>query len=133
METQHPILLFDGVCNLCNAWVQLVIRYDKKGRFRFAALQSDAGQELLKKLGLPQEELTSLVLIEGDKFYVRSTAALRIARNLSGLWPLAYWFIIVPGFIRNYVYDFVARNRYRWFGREESCMLPTPDLQKRFL
>jgi predicted DCC family thiol-disulfide oxidoreductase YuxK len=133
METATPILLFDGVCNLCNSWVQLVIKHDKKGRFRFAALQSDAGQELLKKSGLPLSNFTSLVLIEGDKIYQRSSAALRIAKQLSGLWPLAYALIIIPPFIRDGVYNSIAGNRYRWFGRQDSCMMPTPELKQRFL
>lgn len=133
METTQPILLFDGVCNLCNNWVQLVIRNDKKGRFKFAALQSEKGQQLLRQLGLPQQNFTSLVLIENGKYYLKSTAALRIAKKLNGAWPVAYSLMVVPGFIRNFVYDMVANNRYRWFGRQDSCMLPTPELQKRFL
>ena len=133
MVQQHPVLLFDGVCNLCNGWVQLVIRNDPEGRFRFAALQSEKGQELLKQYGLPHEQFTTLVLIENGKVYTRSSAALRIAKQLNGAWPLLYAFIAVPAFLRDGVYNLVAGNRYAWFGKQESCMLPTPELKARFL
>ena len=133
MVQQHPVLLFDGVCNLCNGWVQLVIRNDPEGRFRFAALQSEKGQELLKQYGLPHEQFTTLVFIENGKVYTRSSAALRIAKQLNGAWPLLYAFSVVPAFLRDGVYNLVAGNRYAWFGKQESCMLPTPELKARFL
>ncbi|HSK13753.1 MAG TPA: thiol-disulfide oxidoreductase DCC family protein [Phnomibacter sp.] len=129
----HPVLLFDGVCNLCSASVQFIIRHDPHARLRFAALQSDPGEQLLRSHHLPEKELKSLVLIEKGRVYTRSTGALRVARYLSGLWPLLYVFIIVPRFLRDPVYDLIGRNRYRWFGKKTSCWLPTPDLKARFI
>ena len=129
-----PVLLFDGVCNLCNGAVQFIIRHDPAGRFRFAALQSDTGERLLREMGLPPDKLDTLVLVEDGRAHQRSTAALRIARRLSGLWPaLFYLFIWVPRPLRDLAYDFVARNRYRWFGQRDECMVPTPELRARFL
>ena len=133
MPSQHPVLLFDGVCNLCNNWVQLVIKNDPNAQFRFAALQSEVGQQLLKQHNLPQQEFTSLVLLDKGRVYTRSSAALRIARKLSGAWPLLYAFMALPASMRDGVYNLVAQNRYRWFGKQESCMLPTPELKARFL
>jgi predicted DCC family thiol-disulfide oxidoreductase YuxK len=127
------IVLFDGVCNLCNGAVAFVIRNDPKRRFRFAALQSPVGQALLERHGLPTETLNSFVLIEGEHAFTKSTAALRAARRLGYLWPLAFVFILVPRPLRDFCYDLVARNRYRMFGKRESCMMPTPDLNARFL
>lgn len=132
-SSEAPVILFDGVCNLCNSSVQFVIERDKKKQFRFASLQSDYGQEQQKKYGLLDKNVDSIVLIENGKAYIKSTAALRIAKRLGGLYPLAYGFIIIPAFLRNIVYDFIARNRYKWFGKQESCWLPTPDLKSRFL
>lgn len=134
METgKHPILLFDGVCNLCNGAVQFIIKQDKRARFRFTAIQSDKGQALLQKLHLPTDDITTMVLIEGDKYYTHSTAALRNALHMGRLWTLLYVFIIVPRPIRDVVYAWIAKNRYRWFGKSESCMIPTPELKARFL
>jgi predicted DCC family thiol-disulfide oxidoreductase YuxK len=127
------ILLFDGVCNLCNGAVQFVINRDERQKFRFASLQSEAGQDLLRHFGLSTQRFDSFVLIEGERFHTESTAALRVAKQMGGGWPLLYAFIIVPAPIRNAVYRFVARNRYRWFGRKESCAIPTPGLEARFL
>jgi predicted DCC family thiol-disulfide oxidoreductase YuxK len=131
--TKHPILLFDGVCNLCNASVQFVLKRDPEGRFRFASLQSEAAQELLAQFEHAPADLSTVVLIENGQLYTKSDAALRAARRLPGLWPLLYGFIILPRFLRNGVYDWIARNRYRWFGREEQCMLPRPEWKERFL
>lgn len=133
VPTNKPILLFDGVCNLCNGAVQFIIKRDPKAKFYFAALQSDTGQQLLRDFQLTDEYLTTLVLVEDGKVYLRSSAVLRIARNLNGLWPLAYVFMVIPRPIRDAVYNWVGSNRYRWFGKEESCMIPTPDLKSRFL
>ncbi len=127
------VIFFDGVCNFCNASVNFVIDHDPKNHFKFAALQSDFAKEKLTKAGLNAEEYSSVVLIEGDTIYTRSTAALRIAKKLSGLWPLCYGFIIVPPFLRNWVYDVIARNRYRWFGKSENCRLPSPEERTRFI
>ncbi|MBX0292902.1 thiol-disulfide oxidoreductase DCC family protein [Hymenobacter sp. HSC-4F20] len=128
-------ILFDGVCNLCNGFVQFVIEHDAAGRFRFASLQSVAGQELLRAHGLPlQAEPESVVLVAGGQAYTHSAAALGILKQLSGAWGLVGTLgEVFPRFLRDAVYRLVARNRYRWFGRQESCWLPTPELQARFL
>lgn len=134
MEAKEDlVILFDGVCNLCNSMVQFVIKKDSKKLFQFASLQSAYGQQILQKFKLPTTVLNSFVLLEDGKIYTKSTAALRVAKQLKGLWPLLYGFIIVPTFIRNGVYDFIAKNRYKWFGKQETCWLPTPDLRDRFL
>ncbi|MCK8491328.1 thiol-disulfide oxidoreductase DCC family protein [Spirosoma sp. RP8] len=132
-RSSQPLLLFDGVCNLCNAAVTFVLDRDSTNRFQFASLQSQTGQEILRQLGRPTDQFSSFVLWENGRFYEQSTAALRVACHLSGGWPLLYSFIIVPKGIRDAVYDFVARNRYRWFGQRDACMLPTPELKARFL
>mgnify|MGYP001272979165 CR=1 FL=1 len=124
------IILFDGVCNLCNGAVQFVIKRDKQEQFMFGSLQGQAGQAYLRRFGL---DFTSFVLIEDDKAYTRSTAALRTAKHLGGLWKLLYVFIIVPRFIRDAVYNRIAGNRYKWFGKKDACMVPTPALRARFL
>lgn len=131
--TEHPILLFDGVCNLCNGFVQFVIQQDPKAVFRFAPLQSDIGRKLSEEAGLPLDELNTVVLYTAGQFYTHSDVALEVVRRLPGLWPLLYGFKILPKFLRDFVYNWVARNRYRWFGKRESCMMPTPDLKRRFL
>lgn len=133
MSTNNPVILFDGVCNLCNAAVSFTLERDPDDKFRYASLQSEYGQELLAKHGLSQESFDSFILQEGDEIYLKSTGALRAARGLSGLWPLAYAFIIVPRPIRDGVYGFIARNRYRWFGKKDQCMIPSPDVRARFL
>ncbi|WKN43807.1 thiol-disulfide oxidoreductase DCC family protein [Tunicatimonas pelagia] len=127
------IVLFDGVCNLCNHAVNFIIDRDPSQRFLFSSLQSEAGRELLKKHQLDAQYLDSLVFIRGEKVYLKSTAALHIARHLSGIWPLCYIFIVVPPVIRDFFYDIVARFRYRVFGRSNHCRIPTPELKSRFL
>jgi len=131
-DESKPVIFFDGVCNLCNRSVQIVIKRDKEGRFRFASLQSNAGQQLLKDHQLPQSDFNSFILYEGGKIYTRSTAALRVAKHLKG-WKWLNAFKIVPRFIRDAVYNFIARNRYRWFGKREECMIPTAELRNRFI
>src|ERR1700748_2043340 len=111
----EPVILFDGVCNLCNQSVQFVINHDPKSKFRFAALQSDFGYQKLREYHKETDNLVSVVLLINNKFYERSRAALEIARRLNGAWPLLYAFVIVPPFIRNFVYDWIASNRYKWF------------------
>ena len=133
MEETQAVVLFDGVCNLCNHSVQFIIRRDKKDRFRFAPLQGKTGQQLLSRHGLPADSFNSFILAEGDKIYTHSTGALRMLKGLGFPWSMAYAFILVPRFIRDGVYAAVARNRYRWFGRQESCMIPTPALKNKFL
>jgi predicted DCC family thiol-disulfide oxidoreductase YuxK len=132
-EVKHPVILFDGVCNLCNASVQFIIRHDKKQIFRFAALQSPFGQSALKKFNLADKNIDSVILVENNSVQLKSDAALSIAKQLGGIYSLLYVFIVVPKFIRNSVYDFIARNRYRWFGKQESCMIPTPELKRLFI
>lgn len=128
----HPVILFDGVCNFCDASVQFILNRDPKGIFQFASLQSEAGQNLVKKHNVPAD-IDSMILIVDDKVYYKSTAALRISRHLHGAWKMLYGFIIIPSPIRNIVYDLIAKNRYKWFGQKESCMLPPPNIRKRFL
>ncbi|HVG10481.1 MAG TPA: thiol-disulfide oxidoreductase DCC family protein [Thermoanaerobaculia bacterium] len=129
----EPIVLFDGVCNLCNGSVQFLLKRDPERRFRFAALQSDAGRSLMAEHGLIVDSLSSVVLIEGGKVWQESSAALRIARRLPGAWKLLWVFAAVPRPLRDAVYRWIARNRYRWFGKAETCWLPTPELEARFL
>ena len=127
------VILFDGVCNLCNSSIIFVIKRDAKDIFRFAPLQEGAGMELISKFNIDTRKTDSIIFIENNKVYTKSTAALRVARHLKGLWPLLYFFIIIPPFIRNFFYDFVAKNRYKWYGKKESCMIPTPALKAKFL
>jgi predicted DCC family thiol-disulfide oxidoreductase YuxK len=131
--TNKPIILFDGICNLCNSAVQYVIKHDPKAVFMFASLQSEAGQKLLKQYSLPAGDFKSFVLIMDNKAYSRSTAALKVTRHLKGVVALLYGFIIVPPFIRNAVYKLIADNRYKWFGKRNECMIPMPSLKERFL
>lgn len=128
-----PIILFDGVCNFCSGAVNFIIRQDKKKVFRFAALQSEVGQKLLEQYGLPKEKYDSFVLIDNGKVYKSSTAGLRLYSRLPWYWKWTQIFWIVPRFLRDAVYSFIARNRYRWFGKSESCMVPTADVRSRFL
>ncbi len=133
MSETHQIILFDGVCNLCNGAVQFIIKRDKKDIFRFASLQSETGQRLLKQHNINAASIYTIVLISDEKAYIKSSAALRIARHLSGIWKLAYYYKVIPEFIRDAVYDFIARNRYNWFGKKDQCMIPTAELKKKFL
>ncbi len=130
---QSPVILFDGVCNLCNGAVQFVIRHDHNALFKFTSLQSDTGQTLLRQFSLPAGNFNSFVLIKDGKAYTRSTAALMVAKDLAGAVRLLYGLIIVPSFIRNGVYNFIAKNRYRWFGKQETCMMPDKSIQERFI
>src|SRR5262245_45818562 len=133
-EEAHPVILFDGVCNLCNGTVLFVIRRDLKARFRFATLQSATAGSLLQSVTASGEGIPdSVALIESGRLYVRSAAALRIAGRLGFPWRLLAVFLLVPRPLRDWVYDFIARHRYRWFGKREVCMVPTPELRERFL
>jgi predicted DCC family thiol-disulfide oxidoreductase YuxK len=133
ISSKKYIILFDGVCNLCNGAVQFVIKHDKKNKFLFGSLQGAVGQHHLRLFNLPTAELTSFVLVEDNIAYTRSTGALRALKHLGGGWQLLYAFIIVPRFIRDAVYTFIAKNRYKWFGKQDTCMVPTPELRERFL
>ncbi|MCH2123740.1 MAG: thiol-disulfide oxidoreductase DCC family protein [Pirellulaceae bacterium] len=126
------VVLFDGVCNLCNGMVNFLIDRDPHKKLKFAALQSGYGARL-REVHQLDDSLSSIILVEGDVVYQRSTAVLRIVRQLKGIWPLVAILLIVPRVIRDGVYRFVAKNRYRWFGKREQCRISTPDLQERFL
>lgn len=132
-QPPHPVIFFDGVCNLCTGSVQFIIKHDPKQYFRFASLQSELGQQFLQQNGLSADTFDSFIVWENGKYYTESTAALRVARKLSGLWPGLYVFILLPAFIRNSVYRLVARNRYRWFGKKETCWVPTAELNGLFI
>lgn len=131
-DGRRPVVLFDGLCNLCNGWVRFVVKRDPSARFRFAPLQSEFAQR-----AVPDAEslkgLDSIVLLEDGRVFVRSTAVLRILRRLRPPWPLLSAFLVVPKALRDAVYDFVARKRYRWFGRRDACMVPSAEVRDRFL
>lgn len=127
------IIIFDGICNLCNKAVFFVIKHDKKQYFQFAPLQSKAAEKLLKPWDINPKKSDSIILIHNNRLYTESSAALKIAGKLNGIWKLGILFFIVPKFIRDAVYRLIARNRYRWFGKKDVCMTPTKELEKRFL
>lgn len=131
--TQRSLVLFDGLCNLCNGAVNFIIDRDPGARLAFAPLQSPTGLSTLHQLGFPTDVLSSVVLVENGKSYTRSTAALRIARHLGGLWPLIFVLVLIPRPLRDLIYDWIARNRYRWFGRRDSCRMPSPEIAGRFM
>jgi predicted DCC family thiol-disulfide oxidoreductase YuxK len=133
MQTQYPIILFDGVCNFCNNTVNFVLKNDKKGDIKFAPLQSEAAIKLLQHYGLPSTDMKSFIFIENEIVYSKSTAALKVCKHLKGLWPLVYGFIVIPLFIRDGLYNWIAKNRYKWFGKKEICMVPTPNQKAKFL
>jgi predicted DCC family thiol-disulfide oxidoreductase YuxK len=132
MPDSGSVVLFDGVCNVCNSAVNFIIDRDRQGRFRFASLQSEAGRRLCKEYGIPME-LDSIALIEGDRAYVESAAVLRIAKGLDGLWPILFSLVVLPRALRDRAYRYFAAHRYEWFGRAESCRVPTADVLRRFL
>jgi predicted DCC family thiol-disulfide oxidoreductase YuxK len=132
-EQANKILLFDGVCNLCNNTVLFVIKRNRKKQIKFGAIQSKEGKSLLQKYGIYEQYLGSLIFIDEGKVYLKSTGALRLSKYLTGLWPLLYVLILIPAFIRNPIYDFIAAHRYKWFGKKEVCMVPTPELKSLFI
>lgn len=127
------IILFDGVCNFCSGSVNFIIERDRAGYFKFAPLQSEIGERLLAKHDIDKNKTDSVILIEDEKVYTYSTAALRIARRLDGFWKYFYAFIVVPRPIRDFFYKLFAKNRYRLFGKQDACMLPTAEMRARFL
>lgn len=127
------LILFDGVCNWCNAWVNLTIAHDPDGQFKFGTLQSELGERMLCDLDLPTTDYQTVLLLEGGRVYTKSTAVLRVIRQLSWLWPLFYVGVLVPSPIRDVVYDFVARHRYRWMGQAATCRVPTQAERDRFV
>lgn len=133
IQSSSVVVLFDGVCNLCNSSVQFLIKRDTNRIFKFASLQSEYGQRQLTKFGLPPDGFYSVVVIANDKIYQQSDAILVALKNLRGVWGLFYFFKVLPRFLRDAIYSFVARNRYRFFGKKDQCMIPTPELRDRFL
>jgi predicted DCC family thiol-disulfide oxidoreductase YuxK len=133
VQDKYLVVLFDGVCNLCNNAVDFIITRDSKDKFKVGALQDKVTQKLLEDYKINKDYIDSLVFIHEDSVFYKSRAALEIARNLGGLWPMMYSFIIVPPVIRDPIYDWIARNRYKWFGKKETCRLPSDEEKKRFL
>lgn len=133
MSSSSPVLLFDGVCNLCSSSVQFVLKRNKRENIQFASLQSEFGKNALTNSQLPPDYTSSLVLLENGRTYIKSDAALRLSKYLNGLWKLGYTLLIVPRFIRNPIYNWIATNRYEWFGKKEVCWIPEPKWKKRFL
>ncbi len=133
LKIMSAIILFDGVCNFCNGSVNFIIERDPEKYFKFAPLQSEIGQKLLAENGVDKTITDSVVLIEDGKAYVRTTAALRIARKLQGCWSWFYGFVVVPSFVRDVFYKLFAKYRYKMFGKQDACMLPTPEMRERFL
>ncbi len=128
-----PVVLFDGVCNLCNISVIFIIKRDTKSKLKFASLQSEYGVDQMKKFNLHPSALNSVLLVKDNRLFQKSNAALEIASMLDGIWPMLYVFKIVPRFLRDFIYDWIAHNRYRWFGKKEECMIPTPEMRARFV
>jgi predicted DCC family thiol-disulfide oxidoreductase YuxK len=128
----NPVILFDGVCNLCSSTVQFVIKNDKNQRFSFASLQSHYGLKLLANFNLSNKELNSFILHKDGKIFTRSTGALMVARELNTPWSWLYFLMIIPAPVRNFVYSLIAKNRYKWFGKKEACWIPSPNLKSRF-
>ncbi|TAL69207.1 MAG: DUF393 domain-containing protein [Bacteroidetes bacterium] len=132
-NTNNPIIFFDGICNLCNSVVQFVIKHDKKKRYLFCPLQSDKTKEVFGEFNNQLTKAETIILFEENKLYFGSTAALNIVKHLNLLYPILFFFIIIPKPLREFVYRFIAKHRYKWFGKRESCMLPTDDLKNRFI
>jgi len=130
---EAPVILFDGVCNFCNYWVNFAIKRDKQKQLRFTPLQGETAKQLLPRYQINPSSLSSVVFIDNGKVYTQSSAALRICKHLDGGWKLFFALIIIPKFIRDFFYNIIARNRYKWFGKKESCMIPPPDWKERFL
>jgi predicted DCC family thiol-disulfide oxidoreductase YuxK len=134
LPNNKKIILFDGVCNFCNSSVQYVIKYDKNDIFRFVALQSELGQKIIKHIGISEKHIDSIILYEpGIAYYYKSTAALIIAKNLNGILTFGTLLKIIPSGLRDILYDYIATNRYKWFGKQESCMIPSEELKAKFL
>ncbi len=133
ISKEHPILLFDGVCNICNGFVQFVIKRDPEKQFRFVALQSDTGKKILQHLNLSTEDLSTAILIENEKIYTQSSVGLKIIKRMDVWFSFLSFLIILPKSLRDFFYRIIANNRYKWFGQQDHCMIPTPELQSRFL
>ena len=134
LPQDKKIILFDGVCNLCDSSIQFIIKHDKKDLFRFVALQSEIGMEITKHIGVDTSKIDSILLYEpGKAYYYKAEAALKIAKELGGIYTAISWFGILPKFLTNSVYDYIAKNRYKWYGKKDACMIPTPELKAKFL
>ena len=134
LPKNKKIILFDGVCNLCNDAVLKVIKYDRNNVFLFTALQSKKGKEIIKHLGIDISKIDSIILYEpGVSYDIKSTAALKVMQDFKGIWNLSSIFLLLPEGFRNSIYDYIAKNRYKWFGKKESCMMPTAELKAKFL
>ncbi|HWR34026.1 MAG TPA: thiol-disulfide oxidoreductase DCC family protein [Chitinophagaceae bacterium] len=130
---ETPIVLFDGVCNFCNYWVNFAIKRDRKKKLKFTTLQGETAKQLLLQYHINPTSLSSVIFIDKGKAYTQSSAAIRICKYLNGGWKLFYGFIIIPKFIRDFFYNIIANNRYKWFGKNKECMVPTPELKDRFI
>lgn len=134
LPKNKKIILFDGVCNLCNSSINYVIDHDKNDTFRFVALQSDLGELIQEYIGIENKSLDTIILYVPDEaYYIKSTAAIKVMREFLGFWKLTQIFLILPSPIRDLVYNYIAKNRYRWYGKKESCRIPTPELKAKFL
>ena len=134
LPKEKKIILFDGVCNLCDATVQFIIKHDKQDVFRFVALQSEIGQGIIKHIGVDTLEIDSIILYEpGHAYYYKAEAAINIAKQLGGVYSIMGAFSILPDWLSNKVYDYIARNRYKWYGKKDDCMIPTPEMKAKFL
>ena len=130
---EAPVILFDGICNFCNYWVNFAIKRDKKKKLLFTPLQGETAKQLLPQYHINTTALSSVILIDKGKAYTQSSAAFRMCKYLDGGWKMAYGLMIIPKFIRDFFYNIIARNRYKWFGKKESCMVPAPELRERFM
>lgn len=134
LPKNKKIVLFDGVCNLCDGAVQFIIKHDKKDIFRFVSLQSELGKKICNYIGVDQNKIDSIILYNPSvAYYYKSTAVIEIGNDLGGIYSLISAFKILPEKLRNYLYDYIAKNRYKWYGKKESCMIPTPELKAKFL
>lgn len=134
LPENKKIILFDGVCNLCDSSIQFIIRHDKNDIFRFVALQSDLGLEIIKHIGVDVKKTDSIILYEpGNAYYYKAEAALKISKELGGIYSVISWFSILPKGLTNSVYDYIAKNRYKWYGKKDACMIPTRELKAKFL
>jgi predicted DCC family thiol-disulfide oxidoreductase YuxK len=132
-KNETNILLFDGVCNLCISIVNFTIKKDTKGKFKFAALQSESGQALLNKFGLSTKDFNSFIFISGDKYFIKSSAVLHVLKELGIVWILFYIFIVIPRPIRDFMYSIIAKTRYTIFGKQNTCFIPSPDIKRKFV
>ncbi len=134
LPKNKKIILFDGVCNLCNASVQFILKHDRKDIFRFASLQSELGEKIINHIGIGAQNIDSVILYDpGKAYYYKSDAILQIVKNLGGIIHYGTIFRILPTGLRNFIYDYIAKNRYQWFGKQDFCLVPTPEFQTKFL